>query len=241
MQATANNHLVRKDYVDDKTKGGHSHSLTNTLKYIMDDRNEISTGYGWVSDKIDNLSWSFHSNKKVLYFRATNDGSNNYRYRMGIQLGSASDKNHTVCIEQFFTDETLWNKAQITITGTGISIPYHQTNKFHYNVGSTEYYYTKTIVQVKKLTAVSHFIYYTTHIDNVTPPTPNQSPLHLVVYGVDSYSNDVDSSVYNLIPFKIVDDKIQTQEDRELYKAPLWLPRFQELFTYLLFLVFFSF
>ena len=92
---------------------------------------------------------------------------------MGIQLGRASDKNHTVCIEQFCTNETLWNKAQITITGTGISIPYHQTTKFRYNIGLFEYYYTKTIVQFKTLIAVSHYIYYTTHIDSVTPPTPN--------------------------------------------------------------------
>ena len=130
---------------------------------------------------------------------------------MGIQLGSASYKNHTVCIEQFFTDEALWNKAQTTINGTGISIPHNQTTKFHYNVGSTEYYYTKTIIQVKKITAFSHFIYYTTHIDNVAPSSPNQLSLHLVVYGVDSYLNDVDSSVYNLNPFEIVGDHMQMQ------------------------------
>ena len=52
---------ANKRYVDNKTKGGPSHSLTNTFKYIMDDIDEISTEYGWISDKIDNLSWSFHS------------------------------------------------------------------------------------------------------------------------------------------------------------------------------------
>ena len=135
---------------------------------------------------------------------------------MGIQFGSASDKNHTVCIEQFFTDETLWNKAQITITGTGISIPTYHNTKFHYNMDSTEYYYTKTIVRVKKLTAVSHFLYYTTHIDNGNPPTPNHLPLYLVVYGIDSYLNDVDSSVYNLTPFELVGDKIQFEEDIDM-------------------------
>ena len=179
----------------------------------MEDVDEISTEYGLIVDKIDNLSWSFHSNKKVVFFKAVKDGSN-YRYRMGIQLTpAASDKNHTLCIEQFFTNETYWDKSEITITGTGISLPYYHNTKFHYNIGSTEYYYTKTIVQLKKVTAPSHYLYYTTHIDNVSSSSPNELQLYAVIYGIDSYLYDIDSSVYNLTPFIIVNDNIQMQYD----------------------------
>ena len=189
--------VANKKYVDDKKKIQPSHSLENTFQYVMDDIDQFSTEYGLIADKIDNLNWSLHSKKKVLYFRAQKDGVN-YRYRFGIELGDASDKEHTVCIEQFFTSETFWNKAQITINGTGVVLPYNHITKFHYNVGSTEYYYTKTIIQVKKITAVSHFIYYTTHIDNVTASAPNDLQLYATVYGVDNYLSNVDSSVYSL-------------------------------------------
>ena len=98
---TADGDCANKKYVDDKTKIQPSHSLENTFQYVMDDIDQFSTEYGLIADKIDNLNWSLHSNKKVLYFRAQKDGIN-YRYRFGIELGDASDKEHTVCIEQFF-------------------------------------------------------------------------------------------------------------------------------------------
>ena len=76
---TASNHLTTKQYTDNKRKSNPSRSLTNTFGYIMD-VDEISTEYGWIADMIDNLSWSFHSSKKILYFKAVKDESN-YRYR----------------------------------------------------------------------------------------------------------------------------------------------------------------
>ena len=137
---------------------------------------------------------------------------------MGIQLTPASDKNHTLCIEQLFTNETYCNKSQIIINGTGISLPYYHNTKFHYNIGSTEYYYTKTIVQFKKLIPVSHYIYITTHIDNVSSSSPNELQLHVyaVIYGIDSYLYDIDSSVYNLTPFIIDNGNIQMQYDIDM-------------------------
>ena len=140
---------VNKRYIDDRTKNKPSHSLKNSFKYVMDDLDEISSEYGLIVDKIDNLSWSFHSNKKVVFFKAIKDGSS-YRYRLGFQVTPSSTKNHTLCIEQLFTNQSLWEKSQITISGSGVSLPYYKTTKYHYNIGSTEYYYTKTIVQFKK-------------------------------------------------------------------------------------------
>ena len=204
---------VNKKYVDGKTKSGPSHNLTNTFKYVMDDINEISTEYGLIADKIDDLSWSFHSNKQVLYFKAINDGSNNYRYRLGVQMSRASSLANTIAIEQLFTSQAKWNKAQITINGSAITTETYHITKFSYNVENVVYYYTKTIVQLKKLIGAVHYLYYTTHIENVTPPAPNNLVLYAVVYGIDSFLNDVDSSVYSLKPYTIVGGEMQMQID----------------------------
>ena len=129
-------------------------------------------------------------------------------------------RNILFVLSSFFTSETFWNKAQITINGTGVVLPYNHTTKFHYNVGSTEYYYTKTIVQLKKITAVSHFLYYTTHIDNVTASAPNDLQLYAVVYGVNSYLSNVDSSVYSVKLFTTEnnDMKMNTDIDMDNHK-----------------------
>ena len=214
---TSDTDVTNKKYVDLKTKINPSHSLKNTFKYVMDDINEISTEYGLIADKIDVLQWSPHSNKKVLYFRANKDGSNNYRYRLGIQMSRASTTANTIAIEQLFTSENYWNKAQITINGTAIAIDSYHTTKFSFTVGNTKYYYTKTIVQLKKIGGVSHYLYYTTHIDNVSPSAAARTGLYVLVYGVDSFLSDVDSSVYNLTPFNIgTDDKMKMLIDLDM-------------------------
>ena len=180
----------------------------------MNDINEISTEYGLIADKIDNLSWSPHENKKVLYFKALKDGLN-YRYRLGFQMTQASPIANTIAIEQLFNNENYWNKAEISINGTGITIESSHTNKFHYEVGASNYYYTKTIIQLKRFTAPEHQLYYTTHIDNVTS-SPIQLQQYLLAYGVNSFMSDVDSIVYNLPLFKRINDKMQMQVNLDM-------------------------
>ena len=211
---SSDKNAATKKYVDDKTKINPSHSLTNSFKYLMDDLDEISTEYGLIADKIDDLSWSPHENKKVLYFKALKDGLN-YRYRLGFQMTQASPIANTIAIEQLFNNENYWNKAEISINGTGIAIESSHTNKFHYILNATNYYYTKTIVQLKKITAPEHQLYYTTHIDNVTS-SPIQLQQYLLVYGVNSFMSDVDSIVYHLTLFKNVNDKMQMQVDLDM-------------------------
>ena len=61
--------------------------------------------------------------------------------------------------------------------------------------------------------AVSHYVYITTHIDNVSSSSPNELQLYAVIYGIDSYLYDIDSSVCNLTSFIIVSGNIQMQYD----------------------------
>ena len=184
-EPTLNSDAATKKYVDNKTRINPSHSLTNSFKYLMDDLDEISTEYGLIADKIDDLSWSPHENKKVLYFKAVKDGLN-YRYRLGFQMTQASTISNTIAIEQLFNNENYWNKAEISINGTAIAIESYHTNKFHFISNATNYYYTKTIVHLKRLIAPAHQLYYTTHIDNVTS-SPSQLSQYLLVYGVNSF------------------------------------------------------
>ena len=209
-EPTLNSDATTKKYVDNKTLINPSHSLTNSFEYLMNDINEISTEYGLIADKIDNLSWSPHENKKVLYFKALKDGLN-YRYRLGFQMTQASPIANTIAIEQLFNNENYWNKAEISINGTGITIESYHTNKFHFS----KYYYTKTIIQLKRLTAPEHQLYYTTHIDNVTS-SPIQLQQYLLAYGVNSFMSDVDSIVYNLPLFKRINDKMQMQVNLDM-------------------------
>ena len=209
-EPTLNSDASTKKYVDDKTRINPSHSLTNNFKYLMDDINEISTEYGLIADKIDNLSWSPHQNKKVLYFKAVKDGLN-YRYRLGFQMTQASPIANTIAIEQLFSNHDYWNKAEISINGTGIAIESFHTHKFNFST----YYYTKTIIQLKRLTAPAHQLYYTTHIDNVTS-SPMQLQQYLLAYGVNSFISDVDSIVYNIPLYELVNGKMQMQVELDM-------------------------
>ena len=213
-EPTSDSDATTKKYVDNKTRINPSHSLTNSFKYLMDDINEISTEYGLIADKIDDLSWSPHENKKVLYFKAEKDGLN-YRYRLGFQMTHASAFANTIAIEQLFDNESYWYKAVISINGTGITIESSHTNKFHFKISQTNYYYTKTIVQLKRLIASEHQLYYTTHIDNIAS-SPKQLPLFLLAYGVNSFMSNVDSIVYNLPLFKNVNGKMQMKVDLDM-------------------------
>ena len=209
---------ANKRYIDDEIKKASkksSHTQENEFLYLMPDIDQTSTEYGMIVDGYANYEQSFHSNKKVISFKANLSGSS-YRYRIGFQLGLIQvDQNYTMAIEQLFTNQTYWNKAEITINGTGISLHFIHTQKYQYAINNTNYYYIKTIVQLRKLTAPSHFIYYTTHIDNVSNP-PNQISLNLVAYGARGSFNNVDESVYNEVLFKLVNDRIQPQKDIDM-------------------------
>ena len=199
-----------KKYVDTKTIIKPSHSLTNSFEYIMNNVNEISAEIDTIIDKIDELSWSPHENKKVLYFKAVKNGLN-YRYRLGLPMNQASTIANTIVIEQLFNNEEYWNKALVPINGIGLGFKSAYTDKFHFKVAQTNYYYTKTIVQFKRLTPDPiNKLYFTTQIDNITS-SPSQLQLYLLVYGVNSFVSDVDAKIYNKELYKNINDKMQMQ------------------------------
>ena len=67
-------HLTNNEYVDSKTIISPSHCVKNASEYLMNDINEISIEYGWISVKLDNFSWSSHQNKKTLDCDYSNQG-----------------------------------------------------------------------------------------------------------------------------------------------------------------------
>ena len=209
---------ANKDYVDDEIKKASqksSHPQENAFLYLMSDIDQTSTEYGLTVDGYVNYEQSFHSNKKVISFKANRNGSN-YRYRIGFELGLIQvNKSYTIVIEQLFSNQTYWNKAEITINGTGISIHFIHTNKYEYVINNVNYYYVKTIVQLTKLIVPSNFLYYISHIDNILN-SPSQLSLDLVVYGMQGLFHNVDESVYNEVLFEVVTDRIQPQKDIDM-------------------------
>ena len=210
--------LPIKKYVDTEIKKSSqksSHPQENAFKYLMSDINQTSTEYGMVVDGYVNYEQSFHDNKKVISFKANLDGSN-FRYRIGFELGLIQVNNDfTISIEQLFRNQNYWKAAQITISGTGVTLPFTHTEKYQYVVNNVDYYYIKTIVQFRKITAPSHFIYYTTHIDNLINP-PSEISLDMLVYGVKGSFHNVDENVYNEVLFKVVNDRIQPKKEFDM-------------------------
>ena len=131
---------ANKEYIDDEIKKASqksSHTQENEFLYLMSDTDKTSTEYGRIVDGYVNYQQSFHLNKKVIGFKANTNGSN-YRYRIGFELGLIeTDQNYTMAIEQLFTNQIYWNKAEITINGTGVSLPFIHTTKYQYANNNT--------------------------------------------------------------------------------------------------------
>ena len=182
----------------------------------MDDIDQTSSEYGMVVNDYTQYQQSFHENKKkTISFRAILIQSN-FRYRIGFELELIKvDNNYTVSIEQLFNVKDYWEKSVVSMNGNGISIHFIHAEEYEYVINNVNYYYTKTIVQITKLTAPSHFLYYTTHIDNISNP-PSGIDLHMVVYGVNGLFHNVDESVNNGRNFLILNEKIRPQKEIDM-------------------------
>lgn len=70
-----------------------------------------------------------------------------------IELGLVSD--HSLCVEILFgknKKKHIGIRWFFNVSGTGITMPFHNTENFAYNINNSQYYYSKTIIQFKKIT-----------------------------------------------------------------------------------------
>ena len=178
-----------KKYVNESHVTPSGHFGENAFRYLMEDADESSSENNISVSGIARFDASIHQNDKNAY-RITlikDLGSNNYRSRIGFNLGSLSIGYYTFVCEFF---PIVMSNVSVTALGTTISINSQATKTF-----TT---YTKTVVQFHRWNSTPpQFIYFDLHGSE----TSNNRRIlaHMIVYGVKGYFPDVPSSVFDQI------------------------------------------
>ena len=178
-----------KKYVNESHITPPEHFGENAFRYLMEDADESSSENNISVTGIAPFDASIHQNDKNAY-RITlikDLGSNDYRSRIGFNLGSLSIGYYTFVCEFF---PIVMSNVSVTALGTTISINSQATKTFPT--------YTKTVVQFHRWNSTPpQFIYFDLH---GSEPSNNRRILaHIVVYGVKGYFPNVPSSVFDQI------------------------------------------
>lgn len=105
----------------------------------------------------------------------------------------------------FNKDLLIYNKTGISIQGSSsISIEGHNTQKYQYQYSTGNFlYYTKTLVQFKKISGSAPvFVYFTVNCEKQGSdldkyPQVFKDNIYIVSYGRDGITDHVDSDVYD--------------------------------------------
>ena len=194
-----------KKYVDESHITPSGHFGENAFSYLMEDADESSSENNISVSGITRFDASIHQNDKNAY-RITlikDLGSNNYRSRIGFNLGSLPIGYYTFVCEFF---PIVMSNVSVTALGTTISINSQATKTF-----TT---YTKTEVQFHRWNSTPpQFIYFDLH---GSEPSNNRRILaHIVAYGVKGYFPNVPSSVFDQI-YLVNNGRMIMQTDLDL-------------------------
>ena len=130
-----------------------SHTAKNLFQYLMKDVNEWSTEDGVNVMKIDDQSISLHYwDKKVLFITSVKKPNFAYTFRLGLQMYRMATNHESIIAIEFYNKDALtYGKSKIYIQGTGVWIEGHETKKFTYKYGRTNFlYYASIMVKFKK-------------------------------------------------------------------------------------------
>ena len=172
----------------------------------MEDVDESSSENNIEVIGIGSYRASIHQiNKKAYHlFLVKDSGSNNYRSRIGFNLGSLPIGHYTFVCEFF---PTIMSNVSVTALGTTISINNQTTKTF-----ST---YTKTLVQFHRWNSTPpQFIYLDLH-----GSASNNDPrvlAFIVVYGVKGYLPNLPASVFDQV-YLIDNGRMVMQTDLDLH------------------------
>lgn len=156
--------------------------------------------------KIDDLSISPHYwDEKVLFITPVKKPHFGYTFRLGLQMyRMATNHESIIAIELYNKVALTYEKSKIYIQGTGVWIEGHETKKFTYKYGPTNFlYYTKIIVKFKETSgSPSVFLYFTVDYEGKNGdldsyPDNFADNVYMVAYGVDGLVDTVDSEVYD--------------------------------------------
>ena len=119
----------------------------------MKDVKEWSTEDGVNVMKIDDQSISLHYwDKKVLFITSVKKPNFAYTFRLGLQMYRMATNHESIIAIEFYNKDALtYGNSKIYIQGTGVWIEGHETKKFTYKYGRTNFlYYAKIMVKFKK-------------------------------------------------------------------------------------------
>ena len=215
------NDATNKEYVDQQINriASHPDHYRDVFAYLMSSgtqwTDEITTRTSFTLDKIDDLapsSGNFHNyNHKVIYltlikYIGFESAATRYRFKMGMNFYRLKgNTNYTLCLELLNTNQTLWNKTQISIdkgTSIGLTIENDKitkhTHSFTNSNGQTKtMYYHRIIVNFKKLSSGNKFFLHL--LVNIPlnglliSNFPNRfSGVYLIAYGVEGTVSNID-------------------------------------------------
>ena len=198
-----------KKYVNESHVTPSGHVGENAFRYLMEDVDESSSENNISVIGIVSYGASIHQmNKKAYQLSLVKDsGSNNYRSRIGFNLGSLPIGYYTFVCEFF---PPVMTNVSVTAIGTTISINNQTTKTFSR--------YTKTLVQFHRWNSTPpQFIYLDLH---GSVPSNNPRALALmVVYGVKGlkgYFPNVPSSVFDQV-YVVDNGRMVMQTDLDLH------------------------
>ena len=203
----ADDEATNKKYVNDvisKANIKPSHTPKNVFQYLMNNVNEWSTEYNVKVENFSNLAESPHSwDKRVLNITPVKDGRN-YRFRLGLQMfPMKTNETYSLIVELYNRDYKTWQRQETFVNGTGMWVKSYNTAKLQYRYGSSDLYYTKTLIKFKKTSSTAPiFVYFTVHFDDNggdmnTYPKDFKNQVYIVVYGIVGETDHVDSEVYD--------------------------------------------
>ena len=115
-----------------------------------------------------------------------------------------TNEQNSLIVEVYNRDYITWEGQQTYVNGTGMWVEGSNTEKFQYQYDiSDTLYYTKTLIKFKKTSSSPPvLVYFTIHYDDKggdlnTYPKEFKNQIYMVVYGVEGFTDHVDSEVYD--------------------------------------------
>ena len=194
-----------KKYVDESHITPSGHFRENAFRYLMEDADESSSENNISVSGIVRFDASIHQKDKNAY-RITlikDLGSDDYRSRIGFNLGSLPIGYYTFVCEFF---PIVMSNVSVTALGTTISINSQATKTFPT--------YAKTVVQFHRWNSTPpQFIYLDLHGSETS--NARRILAYIVVYGVKGYFPNVPSSVFDQI-YVVNNGRMVMQTDLDL-------------------------
>ena len=204
-ETSSDKDAAHKKYVDESHIRPSGY-YTNSFRYLMEDIDESSSENNIEVIAIGSYAASIHQiNKNAYQLSLIKDsGTNNYRSRIGFNLGSLSIGYYTFVCEFL---PIIMSNVIVTTLGTTISINSQSTKTFPT--------YTKTLVQFHRWNSTPpQFIYLDIH--GSASNSNSRVLAYMIVYGIEGYHPNVPTSIFDEA-YTLQNGRMEMQTDLDLH------------------------